>query len=142
MEESQRHDLTPVANQLLRRLQAYNTRILDKTSIELIELFVSTFGPERIKELRDLGKLSLDDANRFMTVKFRIEAIGVNTGKNPSREIERMQKVLETIKTHPFILYTTEERGKRVYNDLPLIKYRKVDPDGMCTVIFNDALRY
>lgn len=136
------YEVTPVAWPFLRRLQAYNTQILDKTSMELVELFVTTFGPERIKELRDLGSLKVEDADRFMTVKFRIEAIGVNPGKHPSREIERVRKILETIKDHPFILYTTEERGKRVYNDLPLIKFRKVDSDGMCTVIFNDALRY
>ncbi len=136
------YEVTPVACPFLRRLQAYNTQILDKTSMELVELFVTTFGPERIKELRDLGSLKVEDADRFMMVMFRMEDIGVTPGKHPSRQIERLRKILQTIKDHPFILYTTEERGKRVYNDLPLIKFRKVDSDGMCTVIFNDALRY
>lgn len=135
-------DLTPVANQLLRRMQAYHTRILDKASIALIELFLSTFGEERIKELRDLGNISLDDANRFMTVQFNMRDIGFNPGKHPSREIERMREILATIKDHPYILYETQENGVRVYNDLPLIKYRRVTSDGICTVIFNDALRY
>lgn len=136
------YDVTPVAWQFLRRLQAYNTQILDKTSMELIELFVTTFGPEKIKELRDFGSLKVEDADRFMTVVFRMEEIGVNPGKHPSREIEKLKKILKTIKDHPFITYTTVERGKKVYNELPLIKFRKVDSDGMCTVIFNDALRY
>lgn len=135
-------DLTPVANQLLRRMQAYHTKILDKASIALIELFLSTFGEERIKELRDLGNIPLDDANRFMTVQFNMRDIGFNPGKHLSREIERMREILATIKDHPYILYETQENGIRVYNDLPLIKYRRVTSDGICTVIFNDALRY
>lgn len=143
MNDIQKYNVaTPVANQLLRRLQAYNTRILDETSAELIELFVSTFGADRIKELRDLGELPLDVANQVMTVQFHLKDIGVNPGRHPSRVIAKMMDILETIKDHPYILYTTEEDGKTVYNDLPLIKYRKVDSDGLCTVIFNDALRY
>lgn len=136
------YEVTPVAWTFLRRLQAYNTKILDKTSMELIELFVSTFGPDRIKELQELGSLKMEDADRMMTVSFPMKDIGVNPGKHPSRQIQQLKQILETIKTHPFIMYMTEERGKRVYNDLPLIKFRRVDSDGTCTVIFNDALRY
>lgn len=136
------NELTPVAYQWLRRLQAYNTKILDKTSMELIELFVSTFGPDKIKELQGLGELKLSEANRLMTTEFQIQEIGVNPGKNPSREIERIRKTLDVIKDNPYISYETIERGKKCYHTLPLIKYAKVEDDGRCTIIYNDTLRY
>lgn len=133
------NDLVPTSNEWLRRYQVPTDRVIDRTSLELIKIFVDTIDPN-MERLPGLGDEPLDEANKFLTVE--LESIGLKLGKNPAREKERAEKTLELIRKNPYVTYTSQKDGKKVYHEMPLIKYWRITSDGKCKLIFNDALRY
>ena len=133
------NDLVPTSNEWLRRYQVPTDRVIDRTSFELIKIFVDTIDPN-MERLPGLGDEPLDEANKFLTVE--LESIGLKLGKNPAREISRAEDILKLIKSNPYITYTSERDGKKVYHEMPLLKFSEITSDGKCKLIFNDALRY
>ena len=61
-------DLTPVSNEWLRRYQVPTDRAIDRTSLELIKIFVNTIDPN-MERLPGLGAEPLEEANKFLTVE-------------------------------------------------------------------------
>lgn len=131
--------LTPISNEWLRRYQVPTDRVIDRTSLELIKIFVNTIDPN-MERLPGLGNEPLDEANKFLTVE--LKNIGVNLGRHPSREIRRAEDILKLIKGNPYVTYTTQKGGKKVYHEMPLIKKFDISEDGQCKLVFNDSLRY
>lgn len=133
------NDLTPVSNEWLRRYQVPTDRAIDRTSLELLKVFINTLDPN-MERLPGLGAEPLDEANKFLTVE--LKNIGVDLGRHPSREIERANKMFKFIRSHPQVTYSINKNGVKEYYEVPLLKYAKITSDGKCKLIFNDALRY
>ena len=92
------NDLVPTSNEWLRRYQVPTDRVIDRTSLELIKIFVDTIDPN-MERLPGLGDEPLDEANKFLTVE--LESIGIKLGKNPAREIDRAEGILKFIMKNP-----------------------------------------
>ena len=133
------NDLTPVSNEWLRRYQVPTDRTIDRTSLELIKIFVNTLDPN-MERLPGLGAEPLDEANKFLTVE--IEELGVVLGRNRTRDIGRARNILKFIKENPYVTYSTNENGKKIYHEMPLIKHYYVSEAGKCNLVFNDELRH
>ena len=133
------NDLVPTSNEWLRRYQVPTDRVIDRTSLELIKIFVDTIDPN-MERLPGLGDEPLDEANKFLTVE--LESIGIKLGKNPAREKDRAEGILKFIMKNPYVTYTSQKDGKKVYHEMPLLKFSEITSDGKCKLIFNDALRY
>lgn len=133
------NDLVPTSNEWLRRYQVPTDRVIDRTSLELIKIFVDTIDPN-LERLPGLGQETLTQANEFLTVE--LKDIGVNLGRHPAREKDRAGKILKFIKENPYVTYTSQKDGKKVYHEMPLIKFWEITSDGKCKLVFNDALRY
>ena len=84
------NDLVPTSNEWLRRYQVPTDRVIDRTSLELIKIFVDTIDPN-MERLPGLGDEPLDEANKFLTVE--LESIGIKLGKNPAREKDRAEGI-------------------------------------------------
>lgn len=133
------NDLTPVSNEWLRRYQVPTDRVVDRTSLELIKIFVNAIDPN-MERLPGLGDEPLAEANKFLTVE--LKELGVKLGSHPTREIGRVNNVLNFIKSNPYVTYQTKRDGKTIYHEMPLIKMFEISDDGQCKLVFNDALRY
>ena len=133
------NDLVPTSNEWLRRYQVPTDRVIDRTSLELIKIFVDTIDPN-MERLPGLGQEPLKQANEFLTVE--LKDIGVNLGRHPARETDRANKILKFIKENPYVTYSSKKDGKKVYHEMPLIKFWEITSDGKCKLVFNDALRY
>lgn len=131
-------DLTPMANEWLRRYQVPTDRTTDRTSLGLLKVFIQLVDPN-MEKLPGLGRMPLDEANEILTVE--LSDIGVRLGEHPAREVERTNKIFEFIRTNPYVTYSTGEKGVRVYHSIPLLKYGEASSDGKCKLIFNDQLR-
>ena len=133
------NDLTPISNEWLRRYQVPTDRVIDRTSFELIKIFVNTIDPN-MERLPGLCREPLAQANEFLTVE--LKDIGVNLGRHPAREQDRAKDMLKFINENPYVTYTSQKDGKKVYHEIPLLKFSEVTSDGKCKLVFNDALRY
>lgn len=131
-------DLIPMANEWLRRYQVPTDRTIDRTSLGLLNVFIQLIDPN-MEKLPGLGKMPLDEANEFLTVE--LSDIGVKLGRHPAREIARANKILEFIRSNPYVTYSTDKKGVRTYHVIPLLKYGEATSDGKCKLIFNDQLR-
>jgi len=138
------HGETIFSTPFLRRLQIPTGKPLDRCCQALIRLFVDRYG-DKIGEIikLDQKKLLPSELESFFTVHVKAAEVGVNTERNPSRALTTFKTRLDTLYSHPYIIYdTTNKNGKRKYCTLPLLIYNDVDPDGNCTFIFNPLLRY
>ena len=68
--------------------------------------------------------------------------MGVVLGRNRTRDIGRARNILKFIKENPYVTYSTNENGKKIYHEMPLIKRYDITEEGKCKLVFNDQLRH
>ena len=99
------------SNKFLQRLQNPTDPAVDTCSMNLLNLFIQNYA-HRKEELLALTEKSLEEANKFLT-----------------------QELTD------YIIFETQEDGKKIYEKLPLIKEHTInETDGKHKVVFNDML--
>ena len=128
------------SNKFLQRLQNPTDPAVDTCSMNLLNLFIQNYA-HRKEELLALTEKSLEEANKFLTQELTDEDLGFNAGRHPSRTFGQTEKYLNLITSIPYIIFETQEDGKKIYEKLPLIKEHTInETDGKHKVVFNDML--
>lgn len=130
-----------ISNPFLRRLQNSSDPAISKCDQNLFFAFCEKFAQSK-EDFKAIMLLSPEEMNKRLTVTLSNEELGFDSGKNPERVTDEVERYLDFIYNNPFIVPQDNKSGKESYMKVRLIKGNMKTEDGRHTVVYNDLMYY